>query len=52
MKNTKFNPEYYINVALLMQLKNPRCKLPRPKLKLVILVTGWGEFLPIITVTA
>ena len=50
MKNTKFNPEYYINVALLMQLKNPRCKLPRPRHKPTIYVTGWNEFLPLVVI--
>ena len=36
---------YYVNVHELMNLN-----LPRPKHRTSILVTGWGEWLPIITV--
>ena len=46
----KFNPKYYINVASIMKLNHPRCRLPRPKMKPTILVTGWNEWLQIKTV--
>ena len=46
----KFNPKYYINVAEIMQLKHPRCKLSRPKMKPTVLVTGWNEWVNIIQV--
>lgn len=48
MTNEKINSKYYINVASIMNLKQPRCKLPKPKLKPTILVTGWKEWLPLI----
>ena len=45
MITTKYK-NYYVNVARLMAES-----LPRPKLKPTILVTGWNEFLPLVTVT-
>lgn len=49
----KIDKKYYINVAEKMQLKKPQCKLPRPKPKTPkILVTGWNEWLRIITIEA
>ena len=37
--------KYYVNVKdLMVQL------LPRPRLKRTVFVTGWGEWLPLITV--
>ena len=42
----KFNPKYYINVASKMKENNI---YPRPRLKRTVLVTGWNEWLPIIT---
>jgi hypothetical protein len=50
MIQTKKDSKYYINVAEIMQLETPRCKLYRPKLKPTIVVTGWNEWLPIIGV--
>lgn len=47
-----FDLKYYINVAEIMQLKTPRRKLQKPTLKPTILVTGWNEWLPIISVEA
>ena len=44
--------KYYINVARIMQMKTPRCRLPRPRLKPTIMVTGWNEWLPLITIEA
>ena len=38
---------YYVNVRELMVRA-----LPRPRLKPTVFVTGWGEWLPIITVEA
>ena len=40
-------PDGYINVAELMNEN-----LPRPRLRPTVLVTGWGEFLRIISVEA
>jgi len=48
----KFNPKYYINVKEIMKLSHPKCSLSRPKMKPTILVTGWNEWLPIITIEA
>ena len=42
--------KYYINVNELMQLKKPKCKLPKPKLKPTIFVTGKGEWLPLVII--
>ena len=41
------NQMYYINVAGLMELNAPRCRLPRPKMKPRIIV-NYGEWLPLI----
>ncbi len=41
---------YIIRVADLMEIRSPRCRLPRPKLKPIVFVTGWGEWLPCIVV--
>ena len=41
---------YYINVADLMDIHEPRCRLPRPKHKPTIYVTGWNEFLPLVVI--
>jgi len=38
--------KYYINVKELMNKQ-----LPRPKLKPTVLVTGWGEWLPLVVDT-
>ena len=48
----KIDLKYYINVSEIMLLKTPRCRLQKPTLKPTILVTGWKEWLPIITVEA
>ena len=45
-----FDSKYYINVAEIMQLETPRCKLPKPKMKPTVLVTGWNEWVNIIQV--
>ena len=50
MQKENFNSKYYINIAEIMKLKTPRCRLPRPKLKPTVLITGWNEWLPIIKV--
>jgi hypothetical protein len=50
MTQTKKDSKYYINVAKIMQLKTPRCKLPKPKMKPTVLVTGWNEWVNIIQV--
>jgi hypothetical protein len=47
MTQTKKDSKYYINVAEIMQLKTPRCRLQKPTLKPTILVTGWNEWLQI-----
>jgi hypothetical protein len=47
MTQTKKDSKYYINVAEIMQLKTPRCRLQKPRLKPTILVTGWNEWLQI-----
>jgi hypothetical protein len=39
------NKQYYINVAEVMARQ-----LPRPKLKPTVLVTGWGEWLPLVVI--
>lgn len=39
---------FYVNVKSLM-IKQGLIDLPRPRLKPKILVTGWNEWLPIIT---
>lgn len=44
------NPAFYINVAQLMDLHAPKCRLPKPKLKPTIFITGWGEWLQCIVV--
>lgn len=44
IKMTRVNPKYYVKVKELMNNE-----LPRPRLKPTILVTGWLEFLPLIT---
>lgn len=50
---SKIDEKYYINVLELMVYDTPRCKLPRPALKRKsIFVTGWNEWLPIISVEA
>ena len=41
----KIDSRYYINVQYLMNKS-----LPRPTLKRTIFITGWGEWLPLITV--
>ena len=43
------NPDFYINVAQLMDLHAPKCTLPRPKHKPTVIVNH-GEWLRIITV--
>lgn len=50
MTQSDIDSKYYINVALLMQLETPRCRLPRPKMKPAIMVTGWNEWLQVILV--
>ena len=52
MTELKIDSKYYLNVAKIIQLKTPRCRLPRPKMKPTIIVTGWNEWLPIISVEA
>ena len=47
MTKYPIDEKYYINVARIMQQKQ---HLPRPRLKRTILVTGWNEFLPIISI--
>ena len=47
---TGIDENYIIRVADLMKIRSPRCRLPRPKLKPTILVTGWEEWLPLIQV--
>lgn len=50
MTQSDINLKYYVNVAEIMQLKHPRCKLPKPKMKPTVLVTGWNEWVNIIQV--
>lgn len=50
MTQSNIDSKYYINVAEIMQLKTPRCKLSRPKMKPTVLVTGWNEWVNIIQV--
>lgn len=45
------NPAFYINVAQLMDLHAPKCRLPRPKHKPTVIVND-NEWLQIITVEA
>lgn len=52
MTLNKIDEKYYINVARIMRLKTPRCRLPRPKMKPTIIVTGWNEWLQLITIEA
>lgn len=47
MTLTPIDEKYYINVARIMNLKTPRCRLQKPTLKPTILVTGWNEWLQI-----
>lgn len=42
--------KYHIKVKELMDLKYPKCTLPRPRLKRTIFVSGWGEWLRLIVV--
>ena len=44
------NEKYYINVKELMNLHQPRCKLPRPVLKKKTVIVDDGEWLPLISV--
>lgn len=46
MNESEFNPEYYINVAKIMQEKQ---LLPRPRLKRTVIV-NYDEWLPIVSV--
>jgi len=41
--------KYYVNVASIMKLRTPRCRLPRPKMKPRIIVDH-DEWLPLVTV--
>ena len=44
---------FYVNVKKLMTeqgLPAPKCRLPKPKMKPNIFITGWGEWLPCIVV--
>ncbi|WP_407374526.1 hypothetical protein [Methanobrevibacter sp.] len=47
MTKDGIDEKYYINVAEIMRLKTPRCRLQKPTLKPTILVTGWNEWLQI-----
>lgn len=51
MTLTPIDEKYYINVARIMNLETPRCRLPRPKIKPTVIVNH-GEWLPIITIEA
>ena len=49
----KMDERFCINVKKLMveqELPAPKCKLPKPKLKPTVFITGWNEWLQIITV--
>ena len=48
-EDTVMNKEYYINVKELMELTEPRCRLPRPKHKPTIIVNH-DEWLPLVVV--
>ena len=39
---TNVNKKYYVNVKELLELQTPKCNLPRPRLKHLILVAS-GE---------
>lgn len=52
MTEHKIDEKYYINVASIMNIKHPRCRLPRPKMKPTIMITGWNEWLQLITIEA
>lgn len=49
MQENKIDYKYYINVAKIMKLNAPCCRLPRPKHKIPSIYND-GEFLPIISV--
>lgn len=49
MEDNKIDYKYYINVAKIMKVNVPRCRLPRPKMKPTIIVDH-DEWLPLITV--
>lgn len=50
MTELKIDSKYYLNVAKIIQLKTPRCRLPRPKMKPTVFITGWNEWLTIVQV--